>query len=63
MIVYESISESWGVDSEDVSDEIKKLLAIQYCSGLVAIGESSQSSSPIDPSFWFLHPTMERLFM
>lgn len=52
-----------GYDFPTVSEEQKRQLAIQYCQGVIGIGESSQSSSPLDPTFWSLHPTMERLLM
>lgn len=59
--IYEMFHGNW--DFPELTDEQKQKLAFQYCNGVIGIGESSQSSSPLDPTFWSLHPTMERLYM
>ena len=59
--VYEQFAE--GYDFGSFTEGEKRTLAIQYCNGQVGMGESSQSSSPLDPTFWSMHPTMERLLV
>lgn len=59
--IYDLFAKNY--DFPEFTESEKRQLAIQYCSGAVGIGESSQSSSPLDPTFWSLHPTMERLLM
>ncbi|CAM9275842.1 unnamed protein product [Hapterophycus canaliculatus] len=60
--VFENFSSFYMFDQEFTEEE-KRILAAQWCNGQVAMGESSQSSSPLDPTFWSMHPTMERLLL
>lgn len=60
-MIYELFAE--GYNFPELTLAQKRQLAHQYCNGVIGIGESSQSSSPLDPTFWSLHPTMERLLM
>lgn len=60
--VFENFTEFYTFDQEFTEDE-KRILAVQWCNGQVGMGESSQSSSPLDPTFWSMHPTMERLLV
>ncbi|CAM9893269.1 unnamed protein product [Pylaiella littoralis] len=60
--VFENFSSYYTFDKEFTEDE-KRILAAQWCNGQVGIGESSESSSPLDPTFWSMHPTMERLLV
>ncbi|CAM9515381.1 unnamed protein product [Scytosiphon promiscuus] len=60
--VFENFS-SFYTFNQEFTEEEKRILASQWCNGQVAMGESSQSSSPLDPTFWSMHPTMERLLV
>lgn len=60
--VFENFSTFYTIDKDFAEDE-KRILAAQWCNGQVGMGESSQSSSPLDPTFWSMHPTMERLLV
>lgn len=42
--------------------EREREIAKVYCNSVMGTGESAQSSSPLDPTFWPLHPAMDRLF-
>ena len=57
--IYEIFASGYGFP--EFTEAEKRKIAILYCSGVVGIGESAQSSSTLDPTFWSLHPTMERL--
>ncbi|CAM9286294.1 unnamed protein product [Phaeothamnion confervicola] len=46
---------------EDQSIEVKRKVLDLLCHGTINMGEQLQSSSPQDPSFWSIHPTLERL--
>ncbi|CAM9305494.1 unnamed protein product [Ectocarpus fasciculatus] len=60
--VWEAFTTFYTFDKEFTEEE-KQILAMQWCNGEVGMGESSQSSSPLDPTFWSMHPTMERLLI
>lgn len=62
LMVFENFSTFYTFDQEFTEEE-KRILAAQWCNGQVGMGESSQSSSPLDPTFWSMHPTMERLLV
>eukprot|EP00752_Nemacystus_decipiens_P012221 g10835.t1 len=62
LMVFENFSTLFTFDQEFTEEE-KRILAAQWCNGQVGMGESSQSSSPLDPTFWSMHPTMERLLV
>eukprot|EP00903_Cladosiphon_okamuranus_P011690 g10995.t1 len=61
-MVFENFSQFYTFD-KDFTEEEQRILAVQWCNGQVGMGESSQSSSPVDPTFWSMHPTMERLLV
>lgn len=61
LTVFDFFAKSF--DLPPLTDSQKREIAILACTGQIGIGESSQSSSPLDPSFWSMHPTMERLLM
>lgn len=62
LMVFENFNTFYTLDKEFTEEE-KRILAAQWCNGQVGMGESSQSSSPLDPTFWSMHPTMERLLV
>ena len=47
---------------EDVSEVIYKLLCNFYDDTFAVMGDSLESASPADVSFWPTHPTVDRLF-
>ena len=57
----------WSSDVESyawLSDDIKVQIMTLVCDGGIAVdGDSLESGSPMDPSFWPIHPTMERLWL
>ncbi|CBJ33496.1 tyrosinase [Ectocarpus siliculosus] len=60
--VWTAFTSFYTFDQEFTEEEMR-ILAMQWCNGEVGMGESSQSSSPLDPTFWSMHPTMERLLV
>eukprot|EP00904_Undaria_pinnatifida_P007024 jgi/Undpi1/3451/HiC_scaffold_16.g06823.m1 len=46
----------------DYSEDIQRQVVEILCSGVVNYGEQLQSSSSLDPMFWPMHPTIERLW-
>jgi len=50
-------------NGEDKSVELLKLLCNAYENFNPVIGDSLESASPVDISFWPTHPTVERLFI
>eukprot|EP00752_Nemacystus_decipiens_P002258 g2139.t1 len=47
----------------DYDDETKRKVVAEVCSSTIYLGEHMHAGSSPDPSFWPMHPTMERLFM
>jgi hypothetical protein len=58
---------AWYTDVEDydwLTSTIKEGVVDMLCDGGIgADGDQLESGSPMDPSFWPIHPTMERLFV
>ncbi|CAM9318402.1 unnamed protein product, partial [Choristocarpus tenellus] len=48
---------------ENYTDDEIKYVSKVMCETPIALGEALQSSATLDPIFWPMHPTMERLFM
>eukprot|EP00752_Nemacystus_decipiens_P008279 g7402.t1 len=55
------------VDFDDVigdyDDETKRAVVAAVCASTIFDGDHLQAGSSLDPTFWLMHPTMERLFM
>ena len=50
-------------DYEWLNDAIKKYIVDAACDGGIgADGDQLESASPADPSFWNIHPTIERIW-
>ncbi|CAM9856817.1 unnamed protein product [Pylaiella littoralis] len=61
-IVYDSLL---SMDSYigDASADTKRQVVALMCGSTVNDGDHVQASSSLDPTFWPMHPTMERLWM
>eukprot|EP00903_Cladosiphon_okamuranus_P021957 g20189.t1 len=61
-IYYNSV-----VDFDDVignfDNDTKRAVVAAVCASTIYDGDHLQAGSSLDPSFWPMHPTMERLFM
>ena len=58
---------AWWEDVDDfdwLTDTLKMGVVDMMCDGGIgADGDQLESGSPMDPSFWSIHPTMERIFV
>ena len=65
-VVWETMFAWWeDVDDFDwLTDTLKMGVVDMMCDGGIgADGDQLESGSPMDPSFWSIHPTMERIFV
>ncbi|CAM9627145.1 unnamed protein product, partial [Pylaiella littoralis] len=62
---YEAIYTALYIDyyMGDASSDIKRQVVALICGSIVNNGDHLQASSSLDPSFWPMHPTIERLWM
>jgi hypothetical protein len=49
------------VTTTPTDDELQAIAKVVFCDSKVLVGEHVEASSPIDYSFWPMHPTLERL--
>ncbi|CAM9421765.1 unnamed protein product [Ectocarpus sp. 6 AP-2014] len=61
-IYYNSTIDFDNVISE-YDDETKRMVVAEVCASTIHDGDHLQAGSSLDPTFWPMHPTMERLFM
>ncbi|CAM9814374.1 unnamed protein product [Ectocarpus fasciculatus] len=61
-IYYDSPMDFDSVISE-YDDETKRMVVAEVCASTIHDGDHLHAGSSIDPTFWPMHPTMERLFM
>eukprot|EP00752_Nemacystus_decipiens_P005412 g4907.t1 len=47
----------------DYDDDTKRAVVAAVCSSTIHDGDHNSAGSSLDPSFWPIHPTMERLWM
>jgi hypothetical protein len=57
------LMEPWGITPKDTSDTVGYLSALgkTICSTALSIGDMYSSSATIDPLFWVMHTTTDRL--
>ncbi|CAM9655020.1 unnamed protein product [Pylaiella littoralis] len=61
-IYYNSTAEFDSIIG-DYDDDTKRAVVKEVCASTIYLGEHVHAGSSPDPSFWPMHPTMERLFM
>ncbi|CAM9668790.1 unnamed protein product [Ascophyllum nodosum] len=49
-------------DFDDLEEDVQREIVSILCSSVLGLGEQTQSSSSLDPMFWPMHPTMERIW-
>ncbi|CBJ25520.1 ortho-aminophenol oxidase [Ectocarpus siliculosus] len=64
---WKTIYTNSTVDFDDVigdyDDETKRQVVAAVCASTIFDGDHLHAGSSLDPTFWAMHPTMERLFM